>query len=214
MWGNHEAAWALTTIRRTWHSRARGDSRSAQAYALATQLQTPRRYDPETREFATADERQTFFDRSISDRFEGPLEPGLLRACETWYEGWIGHRLTEVRFVADDLQLILEEHAGNFGVLPEIRTRDRRLAARAPDYQVVLESIVGESLTSADVYLDDGIVLGFDSGELVFSPEDIRSIESPEVIVVDGVWIVSPDDLPFAWSAPSSEELPSDIHRR
>ena len=78
----------------------------------------------------------------------------------------------------------------NFYVWPQVRIGNKRLGFGEPEYRDGLCSFIGQAVVGAEVFFDDGVVLQFELGELVVSPDQIRSHEFPEVIdgAGGGVW--------------------------
>ena len=52
-------------------------------------------------------------------------------------------------------------------------------------------------MVDADVHLDEGVVLSFSEGELVVTPEQIRSAPYPEVIEIERGGGIGAGDPPF-----------------
>lgn len=182
-WGDHDTDFALSTVRRTWRSRWNEQSRSVDTFLLSFQL---RDRDPDRRSFATAEEREAFLAASIGNRTLGGDTPSLLGGCRPWVENYVGDDLAGVWFVMDYLQLQFQRGVSNFYAWPQVRTGDSRLDFGDPGYRDGLCGFIAHTVTFADIFLDDGLVIGFDTGEVVVSPEQVRSAPEPEVVEGDG----------------------------
>jgi hypothetical protein len=192
-WGYHDTRFALSTVRRTWRSRWSERSRSVETFVLWFQL---RDHDADRRSFATGEERQAFLDANIGDRATGGDASSPLGGCRPWFEDYVGDDLAGVWFVMDYLQLQFGRGVSNFYAWPEVRTGDSRLNFGDPGYRDGLCGFIAHSVTFADIFLDDGLVIGFDTGELVVSPEQVRSAPYPEVVDGDGGGL-SAGEAPF-----------------
>lgn len=95
---------------------------------------------------------------------------------------FVAERLEGVSFVAD--YLVLQFHGGNAFMYewPQARTGDSVLQFGEAGYPDRLVGFIGLDVVSADLFLDDGLVLSFGDGELVVSAEQIRSASQPEVV--------------------------------
>jgi hypothetical protein len=182
-WGDHHTEFALSTVRRTWGSRLSDKSRSVETFLLSFQL---RDHDADRRSFATTDERDAFLDASITDRSFGGDASSLLGGCRPWIENYLGDELGGVSFVMDYLRLEFQRGFSDFHVWPQVRAGDSRLDFGDPGYRDGLCGFIAHTVTFADIFLDDGLVIGFDAGELVVSPEQVRLAPWPEVVEGDG----------------------------
>ncbi len=96
----------------------------------------------------------------------------------------------------DYLQLQFQRGVSNFYAWPQVRIGDSRLDFGDPGYRDALCGFITQTVTFADIFLDDGFVIGFDAGELVVSPEQVRSAPQPEVVEGNGggLWAA---EVPF-----------------
>ena len=192
-WGDHDARFALSTVRRTWRSRWSEESRAVDGFLLGFHLEG---FAPDRRWFATAEERDAFLEASVTDRVPAKEDPSLLGCCRSWVEDFVGDDLAGVWFVMDYLKIQFQRGVTNFYAWPQVRTGDSRLDFADPGYRDGLCGFITHTVTFADIFLDDGLVIGFDVGELVISPDQVRSAPQPEVVEGNGggLWAA---EVPF-----------------
>jgi hypothetical protein len=177
-WGDDDTAFALSTVRRTWRSRWSDTSRSVDTFVLTFDF---RDYHGQ-RSFPTAIEREAFLDSHIANRSVGGDASSLLKDCRPWVENYVGDDIVGVWFVMDYFQLQFQQGVTNFYAWPQVRTGESRLDFGDPGYRDGLCGFITHTVTFADIFLDDGLVIGFDIGELVVTPDQFRSAPDPEVV--------------------------------
>lgn len=193
-WGDHTVRFALSRVRRTWHARHSDEVRSWDQARLTFQIEG---MDVDMRTFDSEALRDEFVAQSISDRVD--LEPSdvtLLGCRNDWGADLVGERLVGVRFVLDYLQLQFDGGISNLYVWPEIHLVGSVLRFGDATYRDALCAFIADEVKATDIFTDDGAVIVFGSGELVISPEAIRTHDQPEVFYGFGGFIEA-GGLPF-----------------
>ena len=194
-WGDHQTAFALSTITRRWRSRLGSQNRSVDSFRLTFWLDGGK---PDRREFPTEPQRDEFLEGSIKDREIADLPDGTaLLGCQTALGTIAGDELAGVWFVMDYLQLQFQGRMATFLVWPTVRSGGDSLEFGQPGYRDGLCSFIGQSVLEADVFVDAGVVLSFSQGEMIVPPEQIRSAPYPEVIEIEQGAGIGAGDPPF-----------------
>jgi hypothetical protein len=169
-WGYRDVDIALSTIIRTWHTRAGDAKRSHTSFRFGYQLLTPVKFAAEVREFASADERLSFINAGISDWTDRRSSRHVLPAWSPVMRTWVGAKVDAAE-IDETETLVLELHGQPYRLelLPELRTKGGSIGESSPDYRSALRSLVGRKVQRVDVYLDDGLVVEFGDAELVLT---------------------------------------------
>ena len=193
-WGDHPVRFTSSTVRRTWVARRGSEVRTVQRARLAFQLDG---HASDVREFDSPNERDAFLSRSIVDRVETGIVPGQRLRCPDWGEALVGDELAGVTFVMDYLQLQFQGGVATLYVWPEVHRTGGVLVVGDTGYRDGLCGLIGDRVTAAGIFLDDGAVIAFKGGELVIPPAAIRDAAQPEVFEGHGGEILAAEP-PFA----------------
>jgi hypothetical protein len=180
-WGDHRVTFALSRIQRTWRARRGSETRSSERFRLSYRLDDHGR--PESREFVSDAARQEFISKGISDRAQAPADDSLLLGGDDGWQRLVGERLAGVWFVANCVTLQFDEGNTNLYEWPTVRVgSDAPVQFRDACYRDHLCSFIADTVSGAGEFLDDGLVISFRTGELLVTPDQIRSHPYPEVV--------------------------------
>jgi hypothetical protein len=202
-WGYRDVDIALSTIDRTWQSRRGHESHTVSAFRFGYKLLTPIAFQVSIREFSTSTERRVFIDQGITDWRENPdsayVLPRWAPTLASWVGSVIGH--AEYQSASQDLVLEIAGHLVRLELAPELRLPDGAIGEGSPAYPEAIRALTGHPIELADVFLDEGLVIGVGTAELVLTTARIWDYPWQGEIE----WEVGPYSLP---PRPEARDIP------
>jgi hypothetical protein len=203
-WGGVDLVFAVTKTTTTWHARRTVDQRTKTAYRFIG-LDPDTRHQRYAHEFSTLDEADAYARRSIPNFVE--LDPSTvsvpLRGAT--FASWLGQALFAVCVIEDGVAVsfdLVPYQRVIFNVWPVVEVGPVEHRFGTTGYFDALASLVGQRLSSADDFVDDGALMGFPRGALRLDPADFGASTSPELVLVGSQPILMTGEEP--WSSLST----------
>lgn len=185
VWGSARYMVQLLTSSKTYSDSKHAEARTVMEFVLA--------FGPDSqmdrRRFRSNDARRLFMEQSFRDLVlrEIPESKRERRRVTSHVQGVVGEYLSSVTFVMDYLQLGFSDYGFNMYSWPALVIANKTLVHTNVGYKDALCSLIGETLTRIDEYLDTGLTLEFKNGASISLPLRVgRDSPGPEVAEFHG----------------------------
>ena len=185
VWGGARYKVRLVTSYRTYTESRQAVTKTVTSFVLTFGSESG--FDK--RCFSSNDARRSFIDESFRDLvlreiLESNREP---RSVTSPVQAAVGEYLSSVTFVMDYLQLGLNDYGFNMYSWPILTIKNETLVHADDRYKDALCSLIGETLTGIDEYLDTGLTLQFKNGACISLPLRVgNEFPGPEVAEFHG----------------------------
>jgi hypothetical protein len=186
LWGGIPVDFALSVSRTTWHAR-RSSARITKVEYEFTAIHTVERHLIAQRAFASLAQAEAWAQLSVPNA--SALAAGGFSVAQRHpaLAPWVNEELLAVCFVFDYLQLrFASEDVLDILVWPILSRGGIETRVSDSGYRDGICSFIGQTLVSADDFIDDGIVAEWPTGSLRLDPRDMQAGVVPAVIDFHG----------------------------
>ncbi|HRF51006.1 MAG TPA: hypothetical protein PLC98_25470 [Anaerolineales bacterium] len=154
----------LVTVHRELRSRYGEDRRETTRYEF--RFRKPGDVQWDRRDFETGTARDEFMARAFENLSLSPTD-GDWRACGHLVDTVVGQRLVAIEFVLDYLKVQFDDHYFTCAVWPVVWTTDGQYKYGQAGYRDALCSLLSQTVTRFEEYLDAGFVFEFGANERI-----------------------------------------------
>lgn len=185
VWGGLRYEVQLLTSSKTYLDSLRKETRTVNRFVLVfgSASQSDRRW------FRTDHARTTFMKESFSDLelIDIPESRQQHRSVESPLKSIVGEYLSSIIFVIDYLQIGFSDYRFNMYSWPVVFIGNQTFTYANSGYKDAICSLIGETLTEIEEYLDKGLTLGFKNASSIVLPLRVaKDFPGPEVAEFHG----------------------------
>lgn len=185
IWGGMRYRVQLLTFSRTYSDSTHAEAKTVLEFVLAFGSDS----QMDRRRFRSNDARRSFMEQSfralvLREIPESKREPQRMTSP---VQAAVGEYLSSVTFVMDYLQLGFSDYGFNMYSWPILTIASETLTHTKAGYKDAMCSLIGETITRIDEYLDLGLTLRFKNGASISLPLRVgRDFPGPEIAEFHG----------------------------